>query len=839
MNGILLAAFAGIMLAAALASEALSSFDVPRLDGIAVDGSPEDWADRGFRVGILASVEGRVLPAHDLDAEFRLGWDDRGLLVLVIVQDDVALESPSDGELWNGDSVELFVASRVGGEGLYQVVVSPGIDPKHPKLRTWTNRRGASPGLPSPAVEAASAKTDGGYVLEVLLPWSNLPTKPRPGSEIGFQIYVNDSDAPGQRFQAVWYPRTGTDGDPTAMYPIRLASKPSPPVLVTARGTYEQMRRIRIDVTAARDFIGKQARVIRSGRTAAAPQLSEIEGRAGARITLPMPKRGQPTPKLAVAVEGAQKAEIALPDADDARARELLREPIVFKPFVFVGTSFPEADFEHPILAEEIIGPYTIKTTFYDSDYNVVTSAEKPGRYGAVVEIIPEEGRPIKRFLTLFRAPGPAGELDWFIHDVRASVSVPNSLGISPGALARHSRALSAMVKRRLFDGLYRDPTTASLFAGAYESEPEGPPLSPAEDALAADRQWWVGLKRKLYGTEREFPQPLVCPKPIDGPPAPVLREGTAEEAGMKPDAAEKIDAVCRAWAADSDQGFAVCVARNGVVFLHKAYGQRDGRPMQVTDKSWMASITKLLSATLMMMLVDQGLADLDDPVDKFLPPFRGIKVKTPLTIRHLYTHTNGLWDHWGDDLHDFEELIASYYPYLKVGQQHSYNGAGYALAGKIIEAVTGEAIPLFYKRHLLDPLGCAHTDVADTSGGAYSVPMDIAKVGQMLLNRGAYGNMRFFSEATFRKMLPERLTKVLGPDAQIEWGIGCTWFTGEGLGEGTFGHGAASSATLRIDPTNNLVVVMTRNIAGTNFDKYHRQFMSTIAEGLPEKTAR
>ena len=114
---------------------------------------------------------------------------------------------------------------------------------------------------------------------------------------------------------------------------------------------------------------------------------------------------------------------------------------------------------------------------------------------------------------------------------------------------------------------------------------------------------------------------------------------------------------------------------------------------------------------------------------------------------------------------------------------------------------------------------------------------MDIAKIGQMLLNKGKYGNMQFFSEDTFAKMLPSKLTDVLGPDTNIEWGIGVMpWFSGEGLGKGTFGHGAASSATLRIDPINDLVIVMTRNTAGKNFGKYHPQFIKAIVDGLEAK---
>ena len=236
-----------------------------------------------------------------------------------------------------------------------------------------------------------------------------------------------------------------------------------------------------------------------------------------------------------------------------------------------------------------------------------------------------------------------------------------------------------------------------------------------------------------------------------------------------------------------------------------------------------------------MMMLVDQGLVNLDDPVSKFLPAFGGASVATPLTIRHLYTHTSGLEGHWGDDLNDFDDVIAGYYPYMKIGKQHEYNGAGAALGSKIVESITGEALPQFYKHHLLDPLGCASTDVTNSSYDAQSTPMDIAKIGQMLLNCGSYGEKRFMREETFQQMLPVRLTKLLGPDTSIEWGMGIVWYKDEGLGKGTFGHGAASSATLRMDPEHDLVIVMCRNAAGSHFADYHRKFLAAIMENLAE----
>src|SRR4051812_36002923 len=84
------------------------------------------------------------------------------------------------------------------------------------------------------------------------------------------------------------------------------------------------------------------------------------------------------------------------------------------------------------------------------------------------------------------------------------------------------------------------------------------------------------GGKLEGEGSARAFEGP----GRIEGGMAREVREGTAAEAGVRPEMAENLDAVCRAWAADSDQAFAVCVVRHGVIVLHRAYGMRDGKPM-------------------------------------------------------------------------------------------------------------------------------------------------------------------------------------------------------------------------------------------------------------------
>jgi len=522
----------------------------------------------------------------------------------------------------------------------------------------------------------------------------------------------------------------------------------------------------------------------------------------------------------------AQAPDKAPPmDPAEVKLRSLLSAKLEFKAYVFAEEQFPACGFEQPAQVEELIGTYRIKTTFYDRDLNAVEAAKKPGCYAAIVEVTPKEGTPWRRFHTLYRT---AEKIDGdYRSDPENLDDLARRLGVEAAVVKQEARAIGEVLKTRNFGEVSRDPRAARLFAGLIQMKAGTAAARKNADAFAFERQYWVELKRKLSGHDKL--KPFVGPRPIEGKPAPELREGTAAEAGMKPDAAARIDAVLKTWAAADDQAFAVCVARKGVIVLHQAYGERDGKPMTVTTKSWMASVTKAMSASLMWQLIDQGLVNLDDPIDKHLPVLQGIKVEKPVTIRHLYTHTNGLnkWPGWNDELPDVEERVANYYPRLKVATEFGYNGTGYMLGGKIIENVSGEAVPVFFQRHLLDPLGCPNTDVIGTHADAQSVPLDIARFGQMLLNKGAYGKHRFFSEETFLKMLPRDLGETVAPGIKRKFGIGL-----DGQPE-KFGHGAASAATFHVDRTDELVVVMTRNKQGKVQDKHNGKFWQAIRDNI------
>jgi CubicO group peptidase (beta-lactamase class C family) len=820
------------------------------------------WDREGFLVDLLLPVDGKTYPIDDGAGSFELGWDEHGLRIRVYSTDDIGHESENDDALWNGDSIELFVATERGGKDRYQVVIAAGHDIELGSARTrFVDFRQYEP-REELAIEVTSDFSLGcGYELledgthkranfpfletHVLLPWSNLGITPEIGREFAFQLYVNDMDEPGgPRRQLVWYPATNVQNNTNAMYRIRLAKKASSPYVARVSGSYDEGLRTNVRVVARSEFVDRKV-TVRDGRAKAAVDMFHADsGFAAADLLFDMPERGLDAPHYVVRSRGAELGAVSLPDADVIRAQRIMFLPITLKPPVFAGENFPEAEFAQPLVAERLFGACTFKTTYYDRDYNVVERATQPGRYGAVVEITPDYGPPLTRYFTLFRAPdGYNPMFQWWFQRKGAMLDLPATLGIDPSAQEAQSIAVGKLVGNLIEESVADDHGSAVLLAGLYESDPGMNLATVANDAWAADRQWWVGLKRRINGTDKVYPNAFVCPHPKEGDPATVLRLGTPEEAGMKPEVIAQLDALFNEWVEASGEPFAVCLTRHGVIYYHKAFGQRDGQPITVDTKSWMASISKFLSGTLMMTLVDQGFVDLDAPVDTYLPEFRGIDVETPLTIRHLYTHTNGFqlnlrpprefYDHWGDDMNDLEHVLAGYYPYLEVATRHGYNGVGFALGGKVMETVTGEALPQLFRNHLWGPLGCDGTDAVDGSARTFSTPMDMAIFGQMMLNKGAYGNMRFFSEETFEKALPVKLAPYVNFDTDIEWGVGGVWMRGGGLSDQTFGHGAASAATLRIDPVNDLVVVMTRNSAGPKFGEYHEKFLETIVAGM------
>ncbi|MBN1153882.1 beta-lactamase family protein, partial [candidate division KSB1 bacterium] len=288
---------------------------------------------------------------------------------------------------------------------------------------------------------------------------------------------------------------------------------------------------------------------------------------------------------------------------------------------------------------------------------------------------------------------------------------------------------------------------------------------------------------------------------------------------------------ICTAWAEEGGEPLVTLVAWKGRIVFHEAFGHTaSGEAMTIDTPTWMASITKLLTGVLVMQFVDQGLLNLDEPIERYLPEL-GAVTNTKLTIRHLLNHTADLGWHgeWASDFNSaLENYLAHCRPYLNVGSVFEYNRGGYAVTGKILERLTGKAVPYLFDEYLLQPLAMDHTFVDNTYGGMVSTCMDLAYLGQMLLNGGVYGEYRFFSEDTYRQMLPVKL-----PGIDKSWGAGTAPLGEDGLSDEAFGHEAASGAILRIDPKYDLIVVSARDRTGRNYERFKSRLIEACITPL------
>ncbi|MCY3021228.1 MAG: hypothetical protein NTW87_19615 [Planctomycetota bacterium] len=309
----------GALAATAAAGEPGASplFDVPKLDGITIDGKADDWGDRGFRVDALTDVLGKVLPAKNYNAVFRLGWEDKGLLVLVTVTDDVFLEpATKPEELWKADSVEVFMATERGSTDSYQAVIAPGMDPNNTNVRMNISDYRKTAELKKSAkleLTCERTKTDGGYTLEILMPWKNLGIEPQEGKEVAFQLYANDLDKEGgERFQLLWYPVPEANTDTFRMHRIRLAAKPSPPIKIAVTGAYDAEGRGQLSVVSTADLKGKQLKVKDGEKSVGKGKLEADGGRAAVKIELSKPKDKVYGP-LTVTLDDEVLATVTLP----------------------------------------------------------------------------------------------------------------------------------------------------------------------------------------------------------------------------------------------------------------------------------------------------------------------------------------------------------------------------------------------------------------------------------------------------------------------------------------------------------------------------------------------
>lgn len=180
--------------------------------------------------------------------------------------------------------------------------------------------------------------------------------------------------------------------------------------------------------------------------------------------------------------------------------------------------------------------------------------------------------------------------------------------------------------------------------------------------------------------------------------------------------------------------GAVLVVTQGGEVIHERAFGYAQlydygmrrlvqPPPMQTTTLFDLASVTKVMATTYaLMLLVDRELVDIDAPVYRYLPDFRGSH-RDSITVRHLLTHSAGL-DQW-QPLYYNAATPAQTYDFIRtlplqwgVGEGRHYSDLGFMLLGYIVERVSGRPLDVFVREQLYEPLGLHATSFLPITRG-------------------------------------------------------------------------------------------------------------------------
>jgi CubicO group peptidase (beta-lactamase class C family) len=232
--------------------------------------------------------------------------------------------------------------------------------------------------------------------------------------------------------------------------------------------------------------------------------------------------------------------------------------------------------------------------------------------------------------------------------------------------------------------------------------------------------------------------------------------------------------------------GGATLVVHDQATLFRRSYGG-----VRTSTLIPIVSASKWLTAATLMTLVDQGRLALDDPVTRFLPNFSG--GNGAVTIRSLLSHTSGLPDSVcvGDEtttLRDCVDQTAAALP--SEPRAFHYSSVGYAVAGRIIEVITGESFERAFEDRIANPVGMRRTRFdgttrprsqnPDPSASAISSVDDYARFLNMLIHLGASGPRQVLTPAS---VLEIERDQVRGFDTSHDAAVAITGIPTYGLG--------------------------------------------------------
>jgi CubicO group peptidase (beta-lactamase class C family) len=238
--------------------------------------------------------------------------------------------------------------------------------------------------------------------------------------------------------------------------------------------------------------------------------------------------------------------------------------------------------------------------------------------------------------------------------------------------------------------------------------------------------------------------------KSLKNSPAPM--DGTPESVGMSSERIARMDNVFQNAVNNKEvPGVTAIVVRNGKIVYHKAFGMADNqsnRALKRDDIFRIASMTKAITSTAVMMLWEEGKFQLDDPISKYIPEFKNPTLlksftfrdssyttepaKNEITIRHLLSHTSGL----GYGVIDGDEKFKAIYKKAGItdlfttesikisesvkklaklplhhnpGEKYTYS-EGLDVLGYFIEVISGMPFDEFLRKRIFEPMGMTDT---------------------------------------------------------------------------------------------------------------------------------
>lgn len=311
--------------------------------------------------------------------------------------------------------------------------------------------------------------------------------------------------------------------------------------------------------------------------------------------------------------------------------------------------------------------------------------------------------------------------------------------------------------------------------------------------------------------------------------------------------------------------GLVTIVADKNKILSFNCMGYRDLSKKLKMEKNtlfWIASQSKPIAATAVMMLVEEGKLSLDEPITTYLPELKDLKVDqeylkdsqkeysgTPaITLRRLLSHTSGM--KWVGSIQekvgkiDIIPLNSSVYVSAQTslcavpGDKFSYSNQGVNTAAAIIERISGMPYEKFLEQRIFKPLGMKNTTFwpdakqqknmaisyekvngslrearidqlqyplndkhkryPEAAGGLFSTPEDLVKFYRMIANGGIYKGKRFLSASSVAEMGK----KQTGKNVETSYGLG--W----AVSEDEMSHGGSYGTDTRVNKKSGLVTL-------------------------------